>query len=99
MLALFAQWGSRTMTDSGIRAIRNFVVWTVLRVVGLIVALVALVGIFIPWLVNAHNDAFMGLAILLAIGTPVVMVIVGAQLVLDVRRFPAKFHEAEGEPR
>ena len=87
------------MTDDGIRAIRNFVLWTVLRVVGLVVVLLALLGVFVPRLVNAHNDLDLGLAILLAIAAVALMLLVGVQLVLDIRRFPAKFHQAEGKPR
>ncbi|MFI4933815.1 MAG: hypothetical protein ACHP7N_04300 [Caulobacterales bacterium] len=84
------------MTDDGIRAIRNFVIATVLRVAVLAIALLALAGYFIPRLINAHNDAYLWLAILLAIATPIVMAVVGVQLVLDCRRFPTKFHKAEG---
>ena len=87
------------MTDNGIRTIRNFVVVTVLRVVGLLIALLVLARIFIPWLVNAHNDLYLGVAILLGIVTLLLMIVVGMQLVLDFRRFPAKFHEAEGQPK
>ncbi len=85
------------MTDNGIKAIRDFVVATVLRVAGLLVALLVLVRVLIPWLIDAHNDAYLAAAIVLAIATPVLMIVVGMQLALDFRRFPAKFHKAEEE--
>jgi len=84
------------MTEDGIRTIRNFVIVTVLRVVGMVIALTALLGLFIPWLINAHNDLDLWLAIVLAIVTLVGSIAVGMQLIFDFRRFPAKFHKAEG---
>jgi len=86
------------MTDDGIRAIRNFIIVSVLRVAGLVIVLLGLAGWLIPWLIDAHTDADLWLAIALAIAAPIVMVIVGVQLVLDFRRFPTKFHRLEGGP-
>lgn len=83
------------MTEDGIRTIRNFVILTVLRVAGLAIVLLALAGLLIPWLINAHTDAYLWLAILLAIVAVLAIVVVGVQLVLDFRRFPDRFHQAE----
>jgi hypothetical protein len=85
------------MTEDGIRTIRNFVIVTVLRVVGIVIALIASVGFLIPWLIDAHNDLDLWLAIGLGVATLVGTIAVGMQLVLDFRRFPERFHRAEGQ--
>ena len=87
------------MTDEGIRTIRNFIILTVLRVAGLAIALLVLAGLFIPWLINAHNDLDLALAVVLAIATLILTAYVGMQLFLDFRRFPDRFHKAEGGPK
>ena len=87
------------MTENGIRTIRNFVILTVLRVAGLAIVLFATVGEFIPWLIDAHKDADLWLAIGLGIVVLIIVGVVGLQLIVDFRRFPAKFHQAEGGPK
>ena len=87
------------MTEDGIRTIRNFVIVTVLRVAGLAVVLFATFGLFIPWLIDAHKDADLWLAILLGVVVLGILGVVGLQLFLDFQRFPAKFHQAEAGPK
>jgi len=85
------------MTEDAIKAIRNFVIFAVLRVVGVVIALTAILGLFIPWLIDAHNDLDLWLAIGLAIATLVGTIAVGTQMVFDFRRLPGKFHKAKGQ--
>jgi len=61
--------------------------------------LFAVLGLFIPWLIDAHKDVDLWLAVLLGVLALVISGVVGAQLVIDFRRFPAKFHQAEGGPK
>jgi len=80
------------MTEDRIKAIRNLVIFAVLRVVGIVIALLALVGFLIPWLIDAHNDLDLWLAIGLGILTLIGTIAVVMQLVLDFRRFRGRFH-------
>jgi hypothetical protein len=97
MLTIFTPDGRRVVTDDGIRMIRNLIIWTVLRIVGLTIVLLALPGVLIPWLVDAHRDLYLVLAILLAIATAVLTILVVVQLVLDFRRLPERFRKANQE--
>jgi len=85
------------MSDQIIRAWRGFAAWTFLRVVALVVLYLALVRIVIPTFINFHDDTALGIAVVCAVASPVIIGWLGVSLFLSVRRFPAKLKSLKGK--
>jgi uncharacterized membrane protein len=75
------------MHPEAIKAVRDFAIWTFIRAAGIAVAVIAIVWVLIPNLINAHNDAY----VILAIALGVAAVIGGGWLVVSLWLSVARF--------
>jgi hypothetical protein len=85
------------MSDIGIRALRRFVLWQVLKCSAVLIVWVALGGVLIPDLVNARDNAQLFAAIVLAVGMLALTVFVVTDFVIDFRKFVRAYHILEKE--